>query len=59
MGIADIVVISLIAVLTVGYFVLMVFFPEWVGMSGKVAQKIREEHQENTESNTRKPGSDT
>ncbi len=59
MGVADIVVISLIAVLTVGYFVLMVFFPEWVGMSGKVAKKIREEHQEVFNSKTKEPGSDT
>lgn len=44
MDIVDIVVVGLILILTIGYFVLMVFFPEWVGMSGKVAQKIRKEH---------------
>ncbi len=48
MGVADIVVVVLIAILTIGYFVLMVFFPEWVGMSGKVAKQIREEHQDDS-----------
>lgn len=59
MDVVDIVVISLIAILTVGYFALMVFFPEWVGMSGKVAKKNRDEHKENIRTKTQEPGSDT
>jgi len=28
------------------YFVLMIFFPEWVGITGRSAKKTLDEHQE-------------
>lgn len=36
--------ISLIVGLVVVYFILMFFFPEWVGITGKVAKKNEESH---------------
>jgi len=40
---------GIIFLLTVGYFFLMFFYPEWVGMSGKVTQKTLAEHKSTEE----------
>jgi len=37
---------GLIFILTMGYFFLMIFFPEWVGMSGDDTRKTLESHRE-------------
>jgi hypothetical protein len=39
-------VFGLMTLLVVGYFVLMIFFPEWVGMSGKKTKDIQKEHED-------------
>ena len=45
------VVVITLAVLGVGaYFFLMAYFPEWVGITGDVAQKNLREHTEGSES---------
>lgn len=45
------IIIAFIFVLTMGYFFLMIFFPEWVGMSGDVTKKTMESHKDDTEEN--------
>jgi hypothetical protein len=40
------VVIFLIVFLFIGYGVLAVFFPEWVGIAGKKAREIEDKHAE-------------
>jgi hypothetical protein len=40
---------GLIFLLTMGYFFLMIFFPEWVGMSGEDTRKTMESHKEEKE----------
>lgn len=37
---------ALIFLLTIGYFFLMIFFPEWVGMSGEDTRKTLESHKD-------------
>ena len=37
---------GLIFVLTMGYFFLMFFYPEWVGMSGEDTRKTLESHKD-------------
>lgn len=39
-------VAALIVICLAGYFFLMIFFSEWVGITGKVARKNLAEHQE-------------
>lgn len=39
----------LIIGLVVVYFLLMFFYPEWVGMTGKVAKKNEESHKKGSE----------
>lgn len=41
--------LGLIIGLIVLYFVLMVFWPEWVGIQGKVAKKNEEAHKKGAE----------
>ncbi|MGE3975279.1 MAG: hypothetical protein AB7F59_12210 [Bdellovibrionales bacterium] len=36
----------LVFVTTGAYFLLMIFYPEWVGITGRSAKKTLEEHQE-------------
>ena len=38
------IVIGLVVFLTVGYFVLMFLYPEWVGISGEDTKKAIESH---------------
>ena len=40
--------------LTMGYFFLMLFFPEWVGMSGEDTRKTLESHKEESTDETSK-----
>ncbi len=40
---------GLIFLLTMGYFFLMFFFPEWVGMSGEDTRKTLESHKQQDE----------
>lgn len=42
------IVIGVIVFLTLLYFFLMFFFPEWVGISGEDTQKNLKAHQEDT-----------
>jgi H+/gluconate symporter-like permease len=42
--------LGLIVGLIVLYFVFMVFWPEWVGIQGKVAKKIEQDHKKDSES---------
>ncbi len=35
---------GIVFLLTAGYFFLMFFYPEWVGMSGEVTEKAIQEH---------------
>ena len=37
---------GIIFVLTLGYVFLMIFFPEWVGMSGEDTRKTLESHKD-------------
>ena len=37
---------GLIFILTMGYFFLMFFYPEWVGMSGEDTRKTLEAHKD-------------
>lgn len=37
---------ALIFLLTMGYFFLMIFYPEWVGMSGEDTRKTLESHKD-------------
>lgn len=37
---------AIVFVLTLGYFFLMIFYPEWVGMSGDDTKKTLESHKE-------------
>ncbi len=47
-----IVVVLVLVFLGIGsYFFLMIFFPEWVGITGPVAKKNLDEHREGTEAN--------
>ncbi len=48
--IITIVVIALVVVSVVAYFFLMIFFPEWVGITGPEAKKALKEHQDGSES---------
>lgn len=50
MSIAAIVVVILIVLGLVSYFVLMLFFPEWVGITGKAAHKVNDAHVEGSKS---------
>jgi hypothetical protein len=43
-------VIGIIVFLTVGYFLLMFIYPEWVGISGEDTKKTIEAHQYKTPS---------
>ncbi len=40
---------ALIFLLTMGYIFLMLFFPEWVGMSGEDTRKTLESHKQEDE----------
>jgi hypothetical protein len=40
------IVVGIIIFLTIGYFLLMFFFPEWVGISGEDTRKALEAHKE-------------
>lgn len=42
--ILSIVLVFLLVSLFVGYAVLAIFFPEWVGIAGKKAQEIEAKH---------------
>ena len=44
------IIIGFIFALTMGYFFLMFFFPEWVGISGEDTQEAVESHKEETTS---------
>ncbi len=47
-----IVVVLVLVFLGIGsYFFLMIFYPEWVGITGPVAKKNLDEHREGTEAN--------
>lgn len=41
-----VVLVFLVVGLFVGYAVLAIFFPEWVGIAGKKAQEIEAKHNE-------------
>lgn len=45
-----IIVVSLIVIGVLSYFVLMIFFPEWVGITGKSAHRVNDQHVEGSES---------
>lgn len=38
--------LAVAGVSTIVYFSLMVFFPEWVGITGKIARRAEESHKE-------------
>ena len=40
---------AIIFLLSIGYVFLMIFFPEWVGMSGEDTRKTLEAHKEEKE----------
>ena len=40
------IVVGIIVVLTLAYFFLMFFYPEWVGISGEDTQRNLKAHQE-------------
>ncbi len=40
------IILGFIFALTMGYFFLMFFFPEWVGISGEDTKKAIESHKE-------------
>ncbi len=42
------VTVGIVFLLTMGYFFLMIFFPEWVGMSGDDTRKVLESHKDET-----------
>jgi hypothetical protein len=44
--ITAILVIFLVFMAVATYFILMIFYPEWVGISGKSAKKSLDEHKE-------------
>lgn len=44
--IITIIVIALVIICVAAYFFLMVFFPEWVGITGPAARKALREHEE-------------
>lgn len=45
-----VVLISILVVLgCASYFVLMIYFPEWVGITGKAAQQTMAEHAEGSQ----------
>ena len=39
---------AIVFLLTIGYFFLMVFYPEWVGMSGKDTQETIDSHKDDS-----------
>lgn len=43
---AGIIVLILVLVGCSGYIALMIFFPEWVGISGEATKRTLEEHKE-------------
>tara|TARA_A100001015_G_scaffold225834_1_gene254993 strand:+ start:1546 stop:1725 length:180 start_codon:yes stop_codon:yes gene_type:complete len=45
-------IFGFIFVLTMGYFFLMFFFPEWVGISGEDTKKAIESHQGDSQETT-------
>jgi hypothetical protein len=53
-GLAIALIIFLVFVTTGAYFVLMFFYPEWVGITGKDAKKTLEEHKEGHSTSTEK-----
>lgn len=46
MDVAVGIAVFLIVISLLAYVVLMIFFPEWVGITGKSAKKTLEEHKE-------------
>lgn len=44
------IVVGIIVLLTIGYFFLMYFYPEWVGISGEDSAKTLSAHQESKDS---------
>jgi hypothetical protein len=44
--IVGIMVASLVVVTTSAYFFLLIFYPEWIGITGKSAHKTLDEHKE-------------
>lgn len=40
------IVVGIIVFLTIGYFFLMFFYPEWVGISGEDTQRTLEAHKQ-------------
>lgn len=44
--------LAIAGISTLVYFALMVFFPEWVGITGKIALKAEESHQEGASEDT-------
>ncbi|MBX3040368.1 MAG: hypothetical protein KF789_06625 [Bdellovibrionaceae bacterium] len=47
---AFIIVISLMALAVIAYFLLMIFYPEWVGITGPEAKRTLDEHIEGSDS---------
>ena len=39
-------IVGIVLVLTISYFLLMIFFPEWVGISGEDTEKAVDAHRQ-------------